>query len=327
MMKESYMVKTLVAGLITYIPGYSHIPVLSRASYTNTEGTDSACYCYSVWLRHLVMADKNGLSVLPETVAELGPGDSLGIGLAALLSGVKQYYALDVVRYADISRNLAIFDGLVKLFERRAGIPDESQFPEVRPRLQSYRFPAHILTEQRLHESLDQRRVQVIRDSLTLAGHDSEGERRISYFVPWDSGAVLKENSVDMIYSQAVLEHVTDLEHTYRALSQWLKPGGFMSHVIDFRCHGSAARWNGHWTYSDLTWKLMQGTRPYLLNRRPHSDHVNLLAQYGFQAVCDDKTTDTSGIKQTELAPRFWNISEEDLMTNVAFMQAVKSPV
>lgn len=321
------MVKPLIVGLITYIPGYSRIPILSRASFTNTEGTDSAAYCYSVWLRHLVMAYKNGFPAIPETIAELGPGDSLGIGLAALLSGVNHYYALDVVRYADLGRNLAIFDGLVQLFARRAGIPDDAEFPEVRPRLQSYRFPAHILTEKRLNESLDKRRVQTIRDSLAHIDHDPPGERRISYFAPWDSDAILRENSVDMIYSQAVLEHVNDLEQTYRALSQWLKPGGFMSHVIDFRCHGNADQWNGHWAYADFTWKLMRGTRPYLLNRRPHSDHINLLYEYGFTVVCDDRTRDTSGITREELSHTFQSVSDEDLVTSLAFIQAVKLPV
>lgn len=32
-----------------------------------------------------------------------------------------------------------------------------------------------------------------------------------------------------MIFSQAVLEHVDDLEHTYKTLYRWLKKGGIMS--------------------------------------------------------------------------------------------------
>jgi hypothetical protein len=318
------MIKPLLIGLVTYIPGYAHIPILSRASFTNTEGTDSALYCYAVWLRHLVMAERNGLSTLPETVAELGPGDSLGIGLAAVLSGSDRYYAFDVIKYAHPQRNLVIFDELVELFRNRMRIPDEFQLPSVKPNLNSYDFPSHILTKERLSKSLDEARVKSIRDELTKLADGHERQRHVFYFAPWDDTATLKENSVDMIYSQAVLEHVDHLKYTYQILHRWLKPGGFMSHVIDYRCHGSADRWNGHWAYSDFIWKMIQGTRPYLLNRQPHSRHVDLLKETGFQIVYDDRITDTSGITRQQLSRRFRSLSDDELTTSLAFLQAVK---
>ena len=58
-------IRTLLGGIASYIPGlYEHF---SRG----TGGTISARNCYSVWLRHLVMAYKNGLSTQPDTIAEL----------------------------------------------------------------------------------------------------------------------------------------------------------------------------------------------------------------------------------------------------------------
>ena len=51
---------------------------------------------------------------------------SLGIGLAALLSGVERYIALDVIQYASDAQNLRIFEGLIALFKDRAPIPDEA---------------------------------------------------------------------------------------------------------------------------------------------------------------------------------------------------------
>ena len=38
---------------------------------------------------------------------------------------------------------------------------------------------------------------------------------------------------MDFLYSQAVLEHVEDLDNTYKAMQKWLKPSGFISHTID----------------------------------------------------------------------------------------------
>ena len=79
---------------------------------------------YSVWLRHLVKLKEAGSKNIPKRIIELGPGDSLGVGLAALLSGSDQYTALDVHKYSDIKSNLKIFDELIELFKKREPIPN-----------------------------------------------------------------------------------------------------------------------------------------------------------------------------------------------------------
>lgn len=310
----------LLIGVASYVPG------LLKIFNIGTGGTISARYCYTVWLRHLTIAHKNGLSPQLDTIAELGPGDSIGIGLAALISGANKYYALDAVKYARNKRNIKIFDELVTLFKAREKIPDEIEFPRIKFCLDSYDFPSHILTEKHLGEALKQDRLDSIRKALlNLDGGDENGIQ-ISYCVPWYDLAVVKENSIDMIYSQAVMEHVDNLDYTYEVLHRWLKPSGFLSQDVDFRSHGTASKWNGHWGYSDFVWKLMRGKLPYLLNRRLHSEHINLLEKFGFKIVCDLKTKDTSGIKRESLAPKFKDMSDDDLITSTAFIQAIKTP-
>ena len=49
------ILKPILRGLLTYIPA------ADRRFAKATRGTNSARYCYSVWLRHLVMAHENGL--------------------------------------------------------------------------------------------------------------------------------------------------------------------------------------------------------------------------------------------------------------------------
>jgi hypothetical protein len=127
-----------------------------------------------------------------------------------------------------------------------------------------------------------------------------------------------------MIYSQAVLEHVTDLRYAYDVLTGWLKPGGFMSHQIDFKCHGTARAWNGHWTYSDFMWRLIKGRRPYLLNREPHSTHLRLLQETGLTIVGDVTFRKSSEVERRQLAARFRNMSDDDITTSGAFVQGVK---
>ena len=309
---------SILKGLATYVPGIHGF----TSKYTG--GTDSARYCYSVWLRHLTMAYKNGISNIPNTVAELGPGDSLGIGLAALISGVNKYYAFDIVEYANTKINIEIFEKLVDLFNEKENIPDEVEFPKLKPYLESYEFPKHILTDKCLDEALKTKRIELIRNLLLAPGGRNEGNIELSYFVPWYDSKVIREESIDMIYSQAVLEHVNDLAYTYEALNRWLKPGGIMSHQVDFKSHGIAKVWNGHWTCSDFVWTLIKGKKPYIINRLPHSVHINLLRKFNFEVICDIKIKDTSGIQMKHLTPRFRNINYDDLVTSGAFIQAVK---
>ena len=311
------MVKQLLKGLATFVPG-----AYSLLSRRRTGGTESARYCYSVWLRHLVMAYDSGLSSDPKVVAELGPGDSIGIGLAGLMSGAEEYHALDVVEYGSVRRNLHIFDELVQLFNARESIPDESEFPRVGPKLKSYRFPSHVLRDDRLRVSLDRRRLDVIRASVEDM---NRSHSKIHYNAPWCESDVVEPGSVDMIFSQAVLEHVDELDLVYRNMHEWLKPGGFMSHEVDFRCHGTADQWNGHWAYTDLIWKLIRGKRPFLINRLPHSRHISLMEHSGFKVILDLTAKSDSRIDRSCLAPRFRDMQQDDLVTSSAFMQSSKS--
>lgn len=311
-------IRPILKGISTFIPG------LNALDTRGTGGSISARYCYSVWLRHLVMANENGLSTQPETIAELGPGDSFGIGLAALISGANKYYAFDVVRYSNNVRNVAIFDELINLFKKRENIPDEIEFPKVIPHLKSYGFPAHILTDERLKRTLRADRLEAIRMALLSSGNIMEGDIQILYFVPWNNKDIIKHESIDMIYSQGVLEHIDDPSRTYSILYNWLKSSGYMSHIIDFGSHGLSKDWNGHWGISDLMWRLIEGKRSFMLNRLPHSTHIKFLHESNFQVSSDIEIKNISGIDRKDLAPKFRNMSDDDLTTEGVFIQAVK---
>lgn len=311
-------IRPLLSGISSYFPGFNNF------FGKGTGGTISSRYCYSVWLRHLVIAYENGLSTKPEVIAELGPGDSLGVGLAGLISGASKLYAFDIVKYANNNKNLEIFNELLNLFNKRENIPDSTEFPKIKPLLNSYNFPKHILTDERLHDALKKDRIDSIRSALINLKYNEEQEK-ISYFFPYYDEKLLKKESVDMIYSQAVMEYVDDLEYTYNTLYRWLKVGGFMSHEIDFKSHGTAKKWNGHWTYSDFQWKLIKGNKEFFLNRQPHSVHINLMRKIGFEVVCDITLKNTSEIQRKDLTSRLRkNISDDDLIICSAFVQAVK---
>ncbi len=285
-----------------------------------TGGTTSAQYCYSVFLRHLVIADQHGFATDPHTVVELGPGDSIGIGLMALLTGAELYYALDAVRHASSETNLLIFDQLVKLLAARASIPFDGEYAEILPELDDYTFPEKILNEARLTRALAPERLKRLYDA--LAGDLTTGP--IRYIAPMGRMNEIPAETVDLILSQAVMEHVDQLEETYAECFRCLKPGGFMSHQIDFRCHDTAPEWNGHWKYSDLTWRLMRGCRPWFINRHPCSTHIGLIDQAGFNIRARMEQYSSFGIARRQLASRFKSLSESDLKTAGIFVLASK---
>ena len=245
----------------------------------------NARYCYSVWLRRLAILNKNGLNTNPTIIAELGPGDSMGVGLMALLTGANKYYAFDVVKQTSSEQNVALFDELITLLLNQSDIPGEIEFPRVHPQLISYNYPFNILTKERLANCLYDNRINQIRDNLLQHENLRKEESFLHYFCPWYESSIIDKESVDMIYSQAALEHVDDLNNTYDAMYQWLKPGGVMSHQIDFKSHGTSKNWNGHWSYSDFEWKLIRGNKTYLINREPLSTHIDLLKKKGFKII------------------------------------------
>jgi hypothetical protein len=308
----------VLLGIAAYVPGLNH-----RIVNRGTGGTDKAEYCYGVWMKHLTMLWCHGMTRMPDTVAELGPGDSIGVGIAALLSGANHYYALDTKQYATAKRNFTILEELVELFAQRAGRPGRGTgWPNFNHLLDSNLFPSQILTDERLNETLRPERIASIRSALT-SGVSADGAITVAYIAPWEGQRDVAPDSIDMLYSHSVMEHVVDLRSAYGACAAWVRPGGFMSHQIDFKSHRLARKWNGCWAYaSDPYWRLIAGRRDCKINRQPCSSHVGHIQENGFEILCHLKSVRHDGIKRSQLAPRWRDLSDDDLTCAEAFIQA-----
>jgi SAM-dependent methyltransferase len=272
-------------------------------------------------MRHRIIAARYGLTEKPFSVVELGPGDSLGIGLMALLTGSERYIAIDAVRHASLRANLAIFDELVTLLRNRTPIPSGKEYAEIRPELDRYDFPHDLLGEPLLEESLAPDRLSKIRDMLST---ETPGGA-IRYLAPLGEMGGIPSGSVDWVFSQAVMEHVDDPGKTYRECFRCLKPGGMMTHQIDFRCHETASEWNGHWKYPQWLWSLMRGRRPWFVNRLTYSAHQLLQQEAGFKILADAQQTKEQGINRHQLARSFQLLSDQDLSTVGALFVTMKS--
>lgn len=309
------MTKAAINGLLSQI-----FP--ARRSPKSEGEPDSALYCYGVWMKHLVLLHRYGLREVPRIVVELGPGSSLGVGIAALLSGVDAYYALDAVRYAEPAKNCTMLDELVVLFRNRVARPTKG-WPNFDRYLDKKLFPSGILTDAVLRASLSGARISHIRKALLHPGSNSH-HPIMQYIVPWvDAGGVLT-NRVNVVLSHAVMEHVVDLDQAYKSIHMWLKPGGMMSHQIDFTSHGLANEWNGYRAYPETIWKLIMGKQSYLINRQPYAVHKNFMLKYGFTLVHEFKRSRLDGIQRHRLAGRWKQISHDDLSCSGAFVIAKK---
>jgi len=325
--------RRILFNALSFVPGVGALPPVKarlRSRVVGAVASSSARYCYSVWMRHLVLAAERGVDTDFRVVAELGPGASLGIGLAALLCGCERYEGFDVVRHAAAARNREILDELIALLRARAPIPDEREFPGVRPTLHSYAFPHEALSEARLARSLSPARIAAIRASLdSLGAPDSAGaaDSMIHYRVPWHEDSVIREASVDAVISQAVFEHIDDIGGAYRAIWRWLRPGGYASHTIDFRSHGWTREWDGHWSCSDLTWRLIRGRDVWSINREPCSTHRALLLASGFRIIGEQLARTPATQSRARLAGRFRAMTEDDRSISGAFFQTIKTAV
>jgi len=304
--------KAIAKGMATYVPGITRFANSVAGTWLGPR------YYYAVWLRHLVRVHDVCGPFKWDVVAELGPGDALGVGISAILSGVRCYLGLDRIAFASTEVNLRLLEDILGLFSARAPIPDQSEFPSVYPTLQNYAFPHHILTSERLSEALEPARIERLR-ALIRAEAKGSPELDFRYVAPWDAAANVVPRSVDWVLSQAVLEHVDDVDGVYANLARWLKPDGVMSHRIDYTCHGITRDWFGHWTVPAGLWQVTRGRRAYFINRLPHSAQRAALAHQGFEILEDEPTLAERSAPLAEIKVTH---TPEDLRIRGAFVVA-----
>ena len=303
------LLRPLLGGIKSFVPG---------VDYRGSGGTNSARYCYAVWLRHLALVSAHGVTGPRARVVEFGPGDTVGVSLAALLSGAREVTALDAVAHASAARNQAVFGELVALFRDRARPPGDDQFPNLRPRVPWLQSLDQLVDAATLDAALAPGRLeQVARDlARPPGGADGAGATHLRYQAPWTPDAVAP-GSADLVFSQVVLEYLAydgrngPLSQAFATMHRWLRPGGLMSHQIDFAAPFGPV-WNAHWAVVDAVWAIVVGRRPPYANRVPLSGYLELCARHGFEVLAADTTPSGPGVARERLAPRFRDLPDAD---------------
>lgn len=316
---RAFVARTLALvakGLLTELPGV-------QSTFATVDGggsTQSPSYCYGVWMKHLALLWKHGMRTLPRTVLEVGPGNSLGTGFAALLSGAERYIGVDTVRHADPRLQLTILREVTKLFLARAPRPSKG-WPDFDDCLDAGLFPAQALAHEHLARSLAPDRLRALEQS--VADMDAPGPGTVRY-ATWNEPVPVGDGEVDLIFSHAVLSLVNDLDGLYRQAARWLAPGGWMSHQVDFTSIGTTPEWNGHRRYSERLWRRVGGGRPFFVMQDSHSRHLRLLRAHGLRTVTVIRGMRYDGVPRRLLASQWQTASDEDLRCWGAFIIARK---
>jgi len=133
----------------------------------------------------------------------------------------------------------------------------------------------------------------------------------------------LKENSYDLIYSHAVLEHVRSKEFkdTIKECFRLLKPDGVMSHVVDFKDHLGGGLNNMR--FSSTLWEKewFAYNSGFYTNRIRLSEMIQICEKVGFIVeIKDTKSWNLLPIKRTKLALEFKDLSDKDLLVSGAHL-------
>jgi SAM-dependent methyltransferase len=298
--------KPILTGLLSWIPG-----AYSRFNQGPNPSTPELCY--GIGFKHLCLMQAQG-AALPRKLAELGPGRSVGTGVLMLLLGAEHYVGLDVVPFAQPGEQVeAWLDSIVALLRRRTALPNADGFPSLRPYLDQAGFPL-LMTDDGLRAALDPARIAAVRACLANLQVNRPGRADglcMEYRVPWENLTRDLHETMDAIFSHTVMQHVPDPGAAYRHMADMLRPGGYTSHQINYGCHGMSGAWNGHWAYPNWLWKLALGRKPFLINRLPHSAHLNLVQQAGLELKAALTSTRTDGLPAQKLAGAFRNLGED----------------
>ena len=219
-----------------------------------------------------------GDNLLDKVVLELGPGDTIS---NALITSVYGGEAILVDTGDYVEKNLTTYQALANyLVTQGFNVPDITQARSLDDLLKICR--ARYLTE------------------------------------GLDSLKTVKDKSVDLIFSQAVLEHVRkqDFLETMRECRRVLKSTGVASHRIDLKDHLGGGLNNLR--FSERLWESNFFVRSgFYTNRIRYSEILTLMQAAGFEVeVINVDRWEQVPIVRHKLHPVFAKFSDDDLLVS-----------
>lgn len=121
-------------------------------------------------------------------------------------------------------------------------------------------------------------------------GLDKGKSPRLNYFPNVKLENFHNNETYDICYSCAVMEHVVDVESFVGKTYQLLSPGGFAFHWIDLRDHRDFSRPLDFLTIGKSEWHEIYGHAGHFLhgNQLRYSDYRQIFLQHGFRIVAEE---------------------------------------
>jgi SAM-dependent methyltransferase len=213
----------------------------------------------------------------PAVALELGPGDSVASALIARAHGIEELLLVDTGPYA--SRDMNVYQHVAKALAHKGfSVPDAATLVDMPSTLRA--CGSTYLTE-----------------GLT-------------------SLEAVRADSVDWIWSQAVLEHVrlAEVERSLAAMRRVIRKDGVASHRIDLQDHLGGGLNNLR--FSGRLWErdgfAFRGG--FYTNRIRSSEWLRRIAGAGFvvESIVEDRWSELP-IRRKHLAVQFRNLQEADL--------------
>jgi hypothetical protein len=271
-----------------------------RRSLLSGGPTDSYEYVRSVFEQHYLSYRRfaSHTLLIPRTVIEIGPGDSLALALCWCYAGAERYLAFDVEDWARRTSWARCVSTVDRFARERVVETLSSEFGgglALRPSVLEACDPSDTF-----HEPWSRVGVQYVFDH-GIGSHD------------------LESGTVDFAFAHAVFQHIPlgDLPPMLTALRTGLGRHGVLSIRVNLKDHRATA-WNANWmsflTFEDAAWERIASAMAYT-NRLRHSEWLRLLRDHGFEVVDDDVDVweGRLPLEASALAPRFRQLDERDL--------------
>jgi len=212
---------------------------------------------------------------------EIGPGDSLFSSLSMTAFGASELFLVDMDDFA--VKDVTIYH-------------DMDQFISS---VSEYSMPEDLDID--VTQSLDEILNKVNAHYLT------DGLRSIN---------AIADNSVDFIWSQAVLEHIrySEFDEYFQELYRVLRVGGVSSHRVDLKDHLSGGLKNLF--FSDKVWESeFMSASGFYTNRIRHKDMISRISRAGFCVeVVNIDMWDVLPDNRELMTKRFSELPDDDLL-------------
>lgn len=285
---------------------------------------ESVAYVRKVYADFLEYGKMTPAQIEGRSVLELGPGDNIGVLIQFLADGASRAWACDkFYSEHDKEHERQIYLGI------RASLNEEQK-----------------------------RRMD---DAVDLSGELKFNEDKVSYAYgvgAQDADSLVPAGSIDILVSRGVLQEVYEIDRAFAGIDRLLAPGGRMMHKIDLRDYGmfsgvgfhpreflTIADPLYHWMAYD-TDKSNRRMLPYYRDKMKEMNYsheifisgiVELAGYDGMQSeIVPHKKSLTYGVDygdehraliagiRPRLAPRFANLTDEELLAAALFLVASK---